>query len=168
MPVNFLEELAAEWYEFRGYFVRRNIQVGPRPRGGYECELDVVAFHPESKQLVQIESSMGAESWEVREKRFGKKFEAGRRHIPHLFQGLHLPMKPEQLALLVFASTKNRQTVGGGKIFLIADFLQEIFTELRSRHIAKAAVSEHLPILRSLQFVSTYRKDVWKALNDGT
>lgn len=168
MPVNFLEELASEWYEFRGYFVRRNIQVGPRPQGGYECELDVVAFHPQSKHLVQLECSMGAESWDVREKRFAKKFEAGCRYIPYIFQGLHLPRRPEQIALLVFASTKNRETVGGGNIFLVSDFLREIFTELRSRHLAKAAVSEHLPILRSLQFVSTYREDVWEALSDGS
>jgi len=32
--INFLEQLAAEWYEFRGYFVRRNVRVGPRPKGG--------------------------------------------------------------------------------------------------------------------------------------
>jgi hypothetical protein len=28
MPRNHLEDLVAEWYEFRGYFVRRNVQVG--------------------------------------------------------------------------------------------------------------------------------------------
>lgn len=143
-----------------------NIQVGPRPKGGYECELDVVAFHPESKHLVQIESSMGAESWDVREQRFRRKFEAGCRYIPYIFRGLHLPKRPEQIALLVFASTKNRATVGGGKILLIGDFLKEIFSELRARHVAKAAVPEHLPLLRSLQFVSTFRKDVWEALNE--
>src|SRR5690554_419807 len=42
--MNHLEQLVAEWYEYRGYFVRRNIQVGPRANGGYECELDAVLF----------------------------------------------------------------------------------------------------------------------------
>jgi hypothetical protein len=55
--INFLEQLAAEWYEFRGYFVRRNIRVGLRPRGGYESELDVVAFDPDKGHLVHIEAS---------------------------------------------------------------------------------------------------------------
>ena len=27
--MNFLEELVAEWYEYQGYFVRRNVLVGP-------------------------------------------------------------------------------------------------------------------------------------------
>ena len=29
-----LEQLAAEWYEHRGYFLRRNIRVGRRDLGG--------------------------------------------------------------------------------------------------------------------------------------
>ena len=44
--MNHLEQLFTERYEYRGYFVRRNVQVGPRLKGEYECELDVVAFHP--------------------------------------------------------------------------------------------------------------------------
>ncbi len=36
---NFLEQLVAEWYEHQGYFVRRNVQVGKRTKGGYEGEL---------------------------------------------------------------------------------------------------------------------------------
>ena len=51
MPGNHLESLVAEWYEFRGYFVRRNVPVGKRPKGGYDCELDIVAFHPEQKSF---------------------------------------------------------------------------------------------------------------------
>ena len=41
MPVNFLEQLTAEWFEYRGYFVRRNIKVGKRQKGRHDCELDV-------------------------------------------------------------------------------------------------------------------------------
>ena len=44
MSSNFLEQLVAEFYEYKGYFVRRNILVGKRAKGGYECELDVVAL----------------------------------------------------------------------------------------------------------------------------
>ena len=30
MANNFLEQLVTEWYEYRGYFVRRNVPVGKR------------------------------------------------------------------------------------------------------------------------------------------
>lgn len=86
--MNHLEQLVAEWYEFQGYFVRRNVMVDPRPRGGYECELDVVAFHPGKQHLVHLEPSLDADSWQRREERFAKKFDAGRRHIPAIFGGI--------------------------------------------------------------------------------
>ena len=111
MAVNFLEQLVAEWYEFQGYFIRRNIWVGKRAKGGYECELDIVAFHPGKKHLVQIEPSMDASSWAERERRFKKKFVAGKKYIPDLFEDLDIPEKIEQIALLVFASKQNHQTI---------------------------------------------------------
>ncbi len=43
MVGNYLEQLVAEWYEYQGYFVRRNIPEAPRPNGGYDSELDIVA-----------------------------------------------------------------------------------------------------------------------------
>ena len=55
MSGNHLEELVAECYQLQGYFVRRNVQVGKRLQGGYECELDVVAFHPGLQKLVHVE-----------------------------------------------------------------------------------------------------------------
>ena len=51
MASNHLEQLVAEWYEIQDFFVKRNIKVGKRAQGGYECELDIVAFHPELKKL---------------------------------------------------------------------------------------------------------------------
>jgi hypothetical protein len=165
MSKNYLEQLVAEWYEFQGYFVRRNILVGPRPQGGYECELDIVAFHPAKRHLAHVETSMDADSWAKRDHRFAKKFEAGQKYIHELFEGFELPADIEQLAVLVFASKQNRQTVGGGQIILASELLETIFKALQPQSLASSAVSEHLPILRSFQFVNEYRKAVmavWK------
>jgi hypothetical protein len=89
------------------------VLVGKRTKGGYECELDVVAFHPGEKRLVHIEPSLDAHSWERREQRFTKKFESGRKHIPTLFAGLEVPESVEQYAVLVFASPANVSSIGG-------------------------------------------------------
>ena len=61
MAGNHLESLVAEWYEFRGYFVRRNVQVGKRTQGGHESQLDIVAFHPEQRSLVKVAPSLAPE-----------------------------------------------------------------------------------------------------------
>lgn len=108
MAANHLEQLVAEWYEYCGYFVRRNVHVGLRPKGGYECELDVVAFRPTDKKLVHIEPSLDADSWEHREKRYAKKFAAGKKYIPKLSEALDVPVEIDQIALFLFASKTNR------------------------------------------------------------
>jgi hypothetical protein len=166
MAANHLEQLVAEWYEYRGYFVRRNVLVGKRESGGYDCELDVVAFNPESGHLVHVEPSNDAGSWADRERRFKKKFAAGRMHIPKLFSGFKIPEVPEQFALLGFASTRNHPQIGGGKILLVPDLLRQIFSILRDRRVAKNAVPEGFPLLRTLQLVGEYRSAVIEVLSD--
>ena len=114
MANNYLEQLTAEWYEYQGYFVRRNVRAGKLPKGGYECELGVVAINPESEHLVHIEASMDAWSWKEREKNYVKKFQAGKKHIPGLFKGLNVPSKIDQIALaepLVMLQLPQRRTV---------------------------------------------------------
>jgi hypothetical protein len=124
--INFLEQLVAEWYEFRGYFVRRNVKVGRLTHGGWEGELDVIAFHPELRKLVHIETSMDATSWAKREQQFAKKFAAGRKHIHGLFRGLDLPREIEQIAVLVIGAKTGRASVGGARLQMIGDFLAEV------------------------------------------
>ena len=140
--MNYLEQLVSEWYEYQGYFVRRNVNVGRRAAGGWECELDVVAFHPGTKHLVHVEPSMDAHTWDKREVRYQRKFEAGRKYIPELFLGIEIPEHIEQIALLGFASKANRDQLAGGRIMLVPELLSEIANAIRSRKIQSAAVPE--------------------------
>jgi hypothetical protein len=163
MPGNHLEELVAEWYQLQGYFVRRNVQVGKRSQGGYECELDVVAFHPAQKKLVHVEPSLDADSWTKRELRYAKKFEAGRRYIPSLFAGLTLPCEPEQIPLFVFGGPA-RTTLAGGRVVLIKDFMRAVLHGIRGRRVNETAIPEEYPLLRTLQFAAQYWPIAWEVL----
>jgi hypothetical protein len=140
------------------------VLVGKRKEGGYECELDIVGFHPVARHLLHIEPSMDAMSWEQRERRFQKKFDAGKQYIPTLFAGLELPQEIDQRAVFVFASNKVHQTVGGGRVMHVREILQEIFGELKSKSLFNSTIPEHLAILRSFQFVAEYRGTVFEAL----
>jgi hypothetical protein len=154
--VNFLEELVAEWYEYLGYFVRRNIRVGPLPNGGFEGELDVVAFNPINRHLIHIETSSDSDSWIGRKERFTHKFSVGRRHIPTLFNGLPLPQEIEQVALFVYGSSRQYAEVGGGKVLSIKLFISSILDELATKPVASKAVPEQYPLLRALQFAANF------------
>ena len=151
--MNHLEQLVSEWYEYQGYFVRRNVHVGKRSNGGWECELDVVAFNPSEKHLVHIEPSMDANSWKKREERYTKKFEAGRKYIPELFNGIEIPKHIEQIALFGLGSKANNPMLAGGHVWLASDLLLQITSKLRTLRVEKAAVSEQFPLLRTIQFV---------------
>ena len=164
MANNFLDQLTAEWYEYRGYFVRRNVPVGRRARG-YDCELDIVAYNPVSNRLAHIEPSMDAESWETRERRFRRKFEAGRKHIPGLFPGITLPAEIEQIAILMSASKANHPKVGGAKVLLAADLVRDIMEDLSEKKMASGSVPEHHTMLRALQFVVEFRNRVFDKLS---
>ncbi|MDX1486050.1 MAG: hypothetical protein R3229_16385 [Alphaproteobacteria bacterium] len=153
---NFLEQLVGDWYEYNRYFVRRNVLVGKRSAGGYECELDIVAFNPQTKHLVHIEPSADTDSWAKRELRYKKKFEAGKQYIPALFAGLDVPHKPDQIALLLYGSTRNRNELAGGKIISARDFMLIVREELQGKRVENEAVPEQFPILRGLQLAAQY------------
>jgi hypothetical protein len=147
--MNHLEQLVAEWYEYNGHFVRRNVKVGPRPTGGYECELDVVAFDPQTRQVVHLEPSSDADSWAKREQRYSKKFEAGRKYIPELFPDIQGDIR--QVAVFLFASKANHTTVAGGEIQLVSELITEIKQDLATKSVASKAVPEQFPLLRTIQ-----------------
>lgn len=152
---NHLEQLTAEWLEYRGYFVRQSVLVGPRPKGGYEGELDIVAVNPTTGHLIHVECSLDAASWEQREAKFAKKFERGQRFIPSLFDGLDIPSQLDRVALLLFAG-EARTEVGGGRVVRVADFVSEITSHLAKYHPAKSAVPSGLPLLRTLQLAAHF------------
>ena len=149
--MNFLEQLVAEWYEYRGYFVRRNVKVGRRSQGGYDCELDIVAFDPKERRIVHIEPSMDADTWPERERRYRKKFDAGRKHIPALFADFGELAGIRQIALFGFGG-EGSGALAGGEVQVVSEFMAEIAATIGQKKIAKSAVPEIFPLLRAVQF----------------
>lgn len=72
--MNFLEQFVAEWYQYTGHFVRTNVRFEKSARGGWAGEIDVLAFLPARGNVSHIETSMHADSWAERTRRFRKKF----------------------------------------------------------------------------------------------
>lgn len=159
MPTNHLEQFVAEWYEYRGYFIRRNVRVGPLAHGGFECELDIVAWHPQTKQVVHVEPTMDADPWAKKIARYTKKLRAGRKHIPGLFPNLAVrPSEIKQIILLGYGSNTNHKTIDGAQVRTTLEFLQEVLAELRELDLNRRAVPEQYIVLRTLQLVAGHRK----------
>lgn len=153
--VNHLEELTKEWLEYRGYFVRQSVLVGPRANGGYEGELDIVALNPVSRHLIHVECSLDALTWDKREARFAGKFERGRRFVPSLFDGSDIPDELDQVCVLLMAGTM-RQAIGGVRIVRVADLVAQIMQQVGRYRREKSAVPTGYPLLRTLQLAANF------------
>ena len=155
-----LEALIAEYLEWQGFLVRRNTKVGRLGHGGWEMELDIVGYHPKSGLLVQYEPSIDALSWEKRESRYKKKFEAAKKYI---FKEIFLwipPSTPLQQIAVFISHPKGRDKIAGGAIVSIDELMAEIRVKVVACGImAKNAVPEQYPLLRTLQLshVGYYR-----------
>ena len=155
--MNHLEQLVAEWLQYNGYFVRVAVQVGARPMGGFEGELDVVGVNLVRKHLIHVECSLDAESWQKRQQKFTGKFERGRRFIKDVFKGLPVPEVPDQVLVLQFASGNVRE-VGGGRLIIVRELIHEIYDGLKGTSPVSGAVSSNLPLLRTLQLAADASK----------
>jgi hypothetical protein len=156
--VKYLEELVREWYEYRGYFVRRDMWVGLESDGTYECELDIVAFHPIRQHVVHFETSYDVLSLKDDEQHFQTKFDAGKKYLHRIF-GLENHLHIEQTALILKSGETQRQTIGGGRMVLLSDFLAEILQELSDLDVSSAMVPEQWPLILTLQLVAEDRRN---------
>lgn len=152
---NHLEQLTAEWLEYRGYFVRQSVLVGKRDKGGFEGELDIVALNPTTRHLLHVECSLDTNPWSKREARFTAKFERGQKYVPSLFVGLDLPAKVDQVALMQFGGG-TRDSLGGGRLIWVPDFVADMLSVLRQSRPDKAAIPSTLPLLRTLQLAAHF------------
>jgi hypothetical protein len=155
--MNFLEQLAAEWFEYSGYFVRTNVKARKRAAGGWDMELDVLAYQPSNQSLLHIETSGDADSWVERKKRFlEKKFVLDRTEYEEM---LGSPIKEvRRLAIVSWAATTKADLDWGEgvEVLTIPTFLAQITNILKDRDFMSEAVPEGYPILRTIQMTLQY------------
>lgn len=156
--MNFLEQLIAEWYEYKGYFVKRNIKIGKRAKGGYETEIDIVAFNPKTNHLIHLEPSSDTDSWKIREERYEKKFRIAKTYIPEIFEGIKIP-SIEQVAVFLNGA-KSKDVIGGGKVVLMSEIMSEIKSTLEKKSIMNEIVPESYPLIRTIHiFIATTKNN---------
>lgn len=157
--MNFLEQLASEWYTYKGYFVRTNIKMNRRPRGGYDNELDVLAYSARDGELIHIESSWDALTWADRKRRFTeKKFVYSRADYEAVVGAQIATLK--KIALVGLGrNVRNQADVDWGpeiEIVFVPTFIATISADLAQRDPMNDIVPEGFPRLRAMQFALRY------------
>ena len=155
--MNFLEQIASEWYAFQGFFVRTNVKANKRSNGGWNNELDVLAYDPGRKELLHIETSSDALNWAERRTRFTeRKFVFTSRQYAQLVGDRPSVIRKRAI---VGTSLKPAPEQIWGKdieVVTIPNFIREVCDGIRGRHPLREAIPEALPCLRSFQFVLAY------------
>jgi hypothetical protein len=155
--MNYLEALAAEFYEFTGHFVRSNVRTRLRKQGGYDVEMDVLAYLPKDKALIHIETSGAATTW-AREretlikKKFGIKNDEYEKELGCEISSIH------KMMVIGWAKTIDPFDDGGIEIVPIPAFMRKIANELRQMNPMKKVIPEQYPLLRSIQMALHYGK----------
>jgi len=147
-----LETLIAEYLDWQGFLVMRNRKVGRLKHGGWEMELDIIGYRPESNQLVHYEPSLDSKPWFNRESRYDKKFRAGRKYIlKELFPWLKPAPRLQQFAVFPM-HPKNRNKIAGGSVISIDELMAKIRERVLTHgKMSKNAIPEQYPLLRTLQ-----------------
>jgi hypothetical protein len=151
---NHLETLISQYYDWKGWVVRKNVKVGKRPKGGWEGELDVVVYDPKSGRVIHYEPSTDASSWTDREIKYKRKFDMGRRYIfKDIFPWLKPGFNLEQIAVF-FRVPTDRKTFQGGKAISIDELVKTIRDDIEKLgRIGQNAIPEQYDLLRTIQLV---------------
>ena len=151
--MNFLEQLAAEWFAYLGYFVRTNVKTNKRKNGGWANEIDVLAVKPDGGELIHVETSWDSSKWPARKARFlNKKFVYTDEQYGELV-GIRLQTVRKLAIVCGSKSSKADLDWGNGiEVKLIPVFVAEIASSLRTKNPLQEIVPEGYPRLRAMQF----------------
>lgn len=149
--MNFLESLAAEWYSYQKYFIRTNVRVMKREKGGWGGELDILAYSPKENKFIHIETSGDALRLKDREARIRKKFD-----LPHkeYERNFHQKVDAIKKIAIVGFGKRSKSKWGDIEVKTIREFMLEIWKELSSKSFIHESVPENFPLLRTIQMAA--------------
>lgn len=155
--MNFLEQLAAEWYQYKGYLIRTNVHFGRRQGGGWVGEMDVIAFKPEADEFIHIEASTDSKSWEKRKKDFNKKFSDAKKYYLEAFSFKSKHIKPKKVVIVGLSKSNEVNPLGEEiKYISIPDFIHMVTNEMRGKSPKNDAMPESYPLMRAIQFAVNF------------
>lgn len=152
---NHLETLISQFYDWKGWIVKRNVKVGRRDRGGYAGELDVVVYDPTTNKVIHYEPSTDASKWEKRAEKYENKFKMGQMYIAkEVLPWLKPDFELQQIAVF-FRVPKHRRDFQGAKAISIDELVKMIREEIQKQgRVGKNAIPEQYDLLRTIQIVA--------------
>lgn len=157
---NSLEKLAVEWYNYKGFYVKRNVYFGTSQKGGVEGEIDVFAYHPKTKEAIHIEAAV-PESYKKTGEHHKRKFESAQKYYKAFFNVD--PNSVKRISLILTGSQPKQtsiekiESVASSKFIHIKDLINEIIEEMKNLdENSMNIVKETYPLLRLIYILSHF------------
>lgn len=150
MSSNHLEELAKEYYEYKGYFVKTNIKFNRLKGGGYGGEADVLAYNPKEKDLIHIECNASAPSDGQIKNDAERKFP---RDLDYE-KVLNIEIRTIDRVFIVGQTGVSKQDLMPAEVInmTMKEFITKVDNEIEGDYMTKA-IPETYPLLRTIQFL---------------
>jgi len=154
--MNFLEELISEYYSIQGYLIIQNIRINPRKNGGHKNEIDILVFHPCTKQIIHIETSSDNKNRKDKIKNFKHKFKIDEQKIKKLFGNTHLPNSIKREGIILHGSPKKYKDF---ELISVQKYINDIIKYLEDeKYSTKKMVPEKYPLIRMILFTKLYHE----------
>jgi len=150
--VNFLEQLAAEWYNYQNYFVRTNVRTEKLPHGGHSGEMDVLAYEPHTRELIHIETSSDAWPLKKREEVMRQKMRWSHEQYERAL-GVDVG-KVRKIAVCGPSISSDGLRWGDIEVISISEFIRSIHAVVSKTPYMRSAVPEKYPLLRTMQITA--------------
>ena len=135
--------------------------MNKRRKGGWANEIDVLAYSPEKSELIHIESSWDANSWEERKSRFiKKKFVYSHEQYEKIAECKIKAVRKIALCGLGKSAKVDLNWGNGIEVVFISKLVAEICSTLREKSPLNDAVPEGYPRLRAMQFALAFTDQV--------
>jgi len=142
--MNVFEQLVSEWYEYQGYFVRRNNTIG-------HAELDALAYLPDKRLVVHIETGKDAETGPSVDAKILRKM----RFLPAEYaRALNCQVDDvKKIAIYGWQRTKAKpRQLGDVTVITLADFVRDINDTLKRLNTRVETITQNYPLLSAMQW----------------
>lgn len=155
---NFIKDLVCEYYEFVGFFIRRNIPIGSSRIEG-QTTIDVLAYHYSEHILFHIEKMLDGNSWDEKIVLMSDKFGMGELYYSNYVNVNNLQIQRVTITginEIDLEKAKKFERETNSKLLNIKEFMKHIKAELQKYDPFTQVIPESFPLLRAIQLALTF------------
>lgn len=154
----FLLQLACEYYQFMGFFIRRNLKFGEFKLSENSGEIELLAYNYKENILFHFETAQEVGTWDNKIAKLTKKFNEAELYYSDYVNTTDIQIQRVSVIGTGEGSIENIKQFEKktrSKLLNIKEFLKHIKVEVMKHDPYKELMPEGYPLLRAIQLAIT-------------